>query len=140
MKNKEILIVYYSRTGKTKKVTMPHDHHHVLATYHMATEKEVKMAVVAALKAKEDWMNLSWIERASVFIKAAELVSKKYRNSLNASTMLGQGKNCYQAEIDAACEVIDYLRFNAFFASQCPNFIFDWIWSLKINLCFVQKS
>ena len=119
------------RTGKTKKLTMPHDHHHVLATYHMATEKEVKMAVVAALKAKEDWMNLSWIERASVFIKAAELVSKKYRNSLNAATMLGQGKNCYQAEIDAACEVIDYLRFNAHFAAKIygdqPTTEFDMI-------------
>jgi len=106
------------RTGKTKKLTMPHDHHHVLATYHMATEKEVKMAIDAALKAKDEWMNFSWIDRASIFIKAAELVSKRYRNSLNAATMLGQGKNCYQAEIDSACEVIDFLRFNAFFASK----------------------
>jgi 1-pyrroline-5-carboxylate dehydrogenase len=77
------------------------------------------------------WMNLSWIERASVFIKAAELVSKKYRNSLNAATMLGQGKNCYQAEIDSACEVIDYLRFNSFFASKIygdqPTTEFDMI-------------
>lgn len=119
------------RTGKTKKVVMPHDHQHVLATYHLATEKEVKMAIDASLKAKESWMNLSWIERASVFIKAAELISKKYRNSLNAATMLGQGKNCYQAEIDAACEVIDYLRFNAFFASKIygdqPTTEFDMI-------------
>jgi 1-pyrroline-5-carboxylate dehydrogenase len=106
------------RTGKTKKLVMPHDHHHVLATYHLVTEKEVKMAIDMALAAKEEWMNLSWIERASVFIKAAELVSKKYRNSLNAATMLGQGKNCYQAEIDAACEVIDYLRFNSYFAAK----------------------
>jgi len=119
------------RTGITKKLTMPHDHQHVLATYHMATEKEVKMAVDAALKAKEIWMDISWIERASIFIKAAELISKKYRNSLNAATMLGQGKNCYQAEIDAACEVIDYLRFNAFFASKVygdqPTTEFDMI-------------
>ena len=106
------------RTGKTKKVVMPHDHHHVLATYHMATEKEIKMAIDMAIAAKEEWMNLSWIERASVFIKAAELVSKKYRNSLNAATMLGQGKNCYQAEIDSACEVIDFLRFNSYFAAK----------------------
>lgn len=119
------------RTGKTKNLVMPHDHQHVLATYHLATEKEVKMAIDASIKAKENWMNLSWIERASVFIKAAELISKKYRNSLNASTMLGQGKNCYQAEIDAACEVIDYLRFNAFFASKIygdqPTTEFDMI-------------
>ncbi|MEI6850022.1 MAG: aldehyde dehydrogenase family protein [archaeon] len=119
------------RTGKTKKLTMPHDHHHILATYHIATEKEVKMAVDAALKAKDNWMNISWIERASIFIKAAELISKKYRNSLNAATMLGQGKNCYQAEIDAACEVIDYLRFNAHFASKIygdqPTTEFDMI-------------
>jgi len=106
------------RTGKTKKVVMPHDHHHLLATYHLATEKEIKMAIEMAIAAKEEWMNLSWIERASVFIKAAELVSKKYRNSLNAATMLGQGKNCYQAEIDAACEVIDFLRFNSYFAAK----------------------
>jgi len=119
------------RTGKIKKLTMPNDHNHVLAIYHMATEKEVKMAVDASLKAKEDWMNLSWIERASIFIKAAELISKKYRNSLNAATMLGQGKNCYQAEIDAACEVIDYLRFNAHFAAKIygdqPTTEFDMI-------------
>jgi 1-pyrroline-5-carboxylate dehydrogenase len=119
------------RTGKIQKVVMPCDHHHVLAHYHMATEKEVKMAIEAALKAKEDWMNLSWIERASVFIKSAELISKKYRNALNASTMLGQGKNCYQAEIDSACEVIDFLRFNSFFASKIygdqPTTEFDMI-------------
>ncbi|MCK9611628.1 MAG: L-glutamate gamma-semialdehyde dehydrogenase [Bacteroidales bacterium] len=119
------------RTGKTKKLTMPHDHQHVLATYHIASEKEVKMAVDAALKAKEDWMNISWIERASILIKAAELISKKYRNSLNAATMLGQGKNCFQAEIDAACEVIDFLRFNAHFAAKIygdqPTTDFDMI-------------
>ena len=98
---------------------MPNDHKHVLATYHLAGENETRMAIESALKAKENWMNLSWIERASVFIRAAEMISKKYRNTINAATMLGQGKNLYQAEIDAACEVIDYLRFNAFFASKC---------------------
>ncbi|MEI6851341.1 MAG: L-glutamate gamma-semialdehyde dehydrogenase [Bacteroidota bacterium] len=119
------------RTGNTRKLTMPNDHHHVLATYHMAGEKEVKMAIEASLRAKEQWMNLSWIERASVFIRAAELISKKYRNTINAATMLGQGKNVYQAEIDAACEVIDYLRFNAYFASKIygdqPTTEFDMI-------------
>jgi len=104
-------------TGKTGKVVMPTDHRHILATYHMATEKEVSLAIDAALEAKKKWMTLSWMERASVMIRAAELLSKKYRFVINASTMLGQGKNAYQAEIDAACEVIDYLRFNAHFAS-----------------------
>jgi 1-pyrroline-5-carboxylate dehydrogenase len=106
------------RTGKTGTVVMPADHGHLLATYHMATEKEVALAIKAALGAKDCWMNLAWMERASIMNRAAELISKKYRFTLNAATMLGQGKNAYQAEIDAACEVIDYLRFNAHFASM----------------------
>jgi 1-pyrroline-5-carboxylate dehydrogenase len=105
------------RTGKTGKVVMPSDHKHVLTTYHMATEKEVSLAINAALDAKCEWMTLSWMERAAVMAKAAELISKKYRYQINAATMLGQGKNVIQAEIDAACEVIDYLRFNTYFAS-----------------------
>jgi len=105
------------RTGKTIKVTMPTDHSHVLATCHLATEKEVRLAVKAALEAKECWGTLSWMERAGIMIRAAELISKVYRYKLNAATMLGQGKNLFQAEIDAACEVIDYLRFNVHFAS-----------------------
>jgi 1-pyrroline-5-carboxylate dehydrogenase len=105
------------RTGKTGKVVMPSDHQHVLATYHMATEKEVHLAIKAASDAKNDWMVLSWMERAAIMAKAAELLSKKYRFRINAATMLGQGKNVFQAEIDAACEVIDYLRFNIHFAS-----------------------
>ena len=105
------------RTGKTGKVVMPSDHHHVLATYHMATEKEVSLAIDAALDAKCEWMTLAWMERAAIMAKAAELISKKYRFKINAATMLGQGKNVLQAEIDSACEVIDYLRFNIYFAS-----------------------
>jgi len=105
-------------TGKKGKVVMPHDHQHVLATFHMATEKEVNLAIEAALNAKDTWMNLAWEERSSIMIKAAELISKKYRSMIVAATMLGQDKNVFQAEIDAACEVIDYLRFNAFYASQ----------------------
>ncbi len=105
------------RTGKTVRITMPSDHQHTLATCHLATEKEVSLAIDAALDAKKAWMNLSWMERASVMLKAAELISKKYRFVINAATMLGQGKNAYQAEIDSACEVIDYLRFNTHFAS-----------------------
>jgi len=105
-------------TGKTNSVVMPHDHQHVLATYHMATEREVEMSINEALRAKLDWMNLSWIERCSIMNKAAELISKKYRYLLNASTMLGQSKSVYQAEIDAICEVTDFLRFNSYFVSQ----------------------
>ena len=105
------------RTGKTGKVMMPSDHHHILATYNMATEKEVSLAINAALDAKCEWMNLAWMERAAIMAKAAELISKKYRYRINAATMLGQGKNVLQAEIDSACEVADYLRFNTFFAS-----------------------
>jgi 1-pyrroline-5-carboxylate dehydrogenase len=105
------------RTGKTGKVVMPSDHNHLLATYHMATEKEVSLAIDAALDAKSEWMTLSWMERAAIMAKAAELISKKRRYQINAATMLGQGKNVLQAEIDSACEVVDYLRFNTHFAS-----------------------
>ena len=105
------------RTGKTGKIRMPSNHGHVLATYHMATEKEVTLAINAALEAKNDWMTLAWMERAAIMARAAELISKEYRYRLNVATMLGQGKNAYQAEIDSACEVIDYLRFNNYFAS-----------------------
>lgn len=106
------------RTGNTGNVVMPHNHKHILATYHKAGEKEVQMAIDAALQAKDEWMNMSWVERTSIFMKVAELISKKYRFLINGTTMLGQGKNVFQAEIDAACEVIDYLRFNSYFVSQ----------------------
>ena len=106
------------RTGDTGTVVMPHDHGHILAQYHKAGEKEVNMAIEAALKAHKEWAAVSWVERVSINLKIAELIAKKYRFLVNASTMLGQGKNAYQAEIDAACETIDYLRFNAFFTSE----------------------
>ena len=105
------------RTGRTGRIVNPSDHGHLLATYHMATEKEVRLAIDAAMEAKCEWMSLAWMERAAIMAKAAELISKKYRYRLNAATMLGQGKNVFQAEIDSACEVIDYLRFNNYFAS-----------------------
>jgi 1-pyrroline-5-carboxylate dehydrogenase len=104
------------RTGNTGKVVMPHDHNHVLATYHKAGEKEVQMAVDAAMKAHKEWSRLPWTERASILLRAAELCSTKYRALLNASVMLGQSKNPYQAEIDAPCELVDFLRFNAWYA------------------------
>ncbi len=106
------------RTGKTGKVVMPHDHRHVLATHHQATEKEVKMAIDAAMKAHRQWAETSWVERVSITLKVAELISTKYRALMNASTMLGQGKNAYQSEIEAVCETIDFIRFNAHYVSE----------------------
>ena len=106
------------RTGQTGKLVMPHNHKHVLATYHKVTEKEVNMAIEAADHAKKEWMEMPWIERASIITRIAELISKKYRYVINAATMLGQSKNCFQAEIDSACEVIDFLRFNVYFSSK----------------------
>ena len=105
-------------TGKTGNVIMPHDHSHVLATYHMAGEKETGEAIEAAMQAKEMWMTMSWVERASIMLKAAELLSKKYRYTIVAATMLGQSKSVQQAEVEAACETIDFLRYNAYFAGQ----------------------
>jgi len=106
------------KTGNLGKVVMPTDHQHVLATYHKVGKAEVEMAIKAAMEAKKEWENIHWIERASIMMKAGELLSKKYRYKLNAATMLGQGKNAYQAEIDSACEAIDFFRFNAYFASK----------------------
>lgn len=106
------------RTGNIGKVVMPHDHNHVLATYHMAGEKEVNMAIEAAVEARKKWETIPWTERAAIALRIADLIAKKYRPVLNAATMLGQSKNAYQAEIDSACETIDFLRFNAYFMSQ----------------------
>ena len=106
------------KTGKLGKVVMPHNHQHVLATFHTVGEQEVRMAIDSALQAKEKWANLPWIERCSIMERIAELISKKYRYLMNAATMLGQGKNILQAEIDSACEIIDFLRFNNFYASE----------------------
>jgi 1-pyrroline-5-carboxylate dehydrogenase len=103
-------------TGKLKPVVMPHDHGHTLADYHQAGEKEVRMAIEAAMDAKAEWQRLRWEERAAIFLKAADLMSGKYRFLINAASMLSTSKNAYQAEIDAACELIDFLRFNVYFA------------------------
>lgn len=105
-------------TGDTGKAVMPHDHAHILATYHKAGEQEIHLAIQAALKAKKDWEALHWIDRASIVLKAGELISTKYRYILNAATMLNQSKNVFQAEIDSTCELADFLRFNAFYMSQ----------------------
>ncbi len=106
------------RTGNTAKVVMPTNHGHVLATYHIAGPDEVQMAIDAAMEARKIWSEMPWVERASITLKAAELIATTYRSTMNAATMLGQGKNPFQAEIDSACETIDFLRFNAFYASQ----------------------
>ena len=106
------------RTGKLGKVVMPHDHQHVLGEYHIAGEKEINMAIDAAMAAKSGWAKLRWEERAAIFLKAAELLSGKYRYVMNAISMLSTSKSAYQAEIDAACELIDFLRFNVYYAQQ----------------------
>jgi len=110
------------RTGDTGKVTMPHRHGHLLATYHKAGEKEIKMAIDAALEASKKWSDITWTTRASILLKAAELISKKHRNLLNAATMLGQSKNIYQSEIDAVSETIDFLKYNVAFAGRIYEF------------------
>ncbi len=93
-------------------ITPPHDHQHILAKYSKGEKAHVTQAIEAALAAKSDWEHLAWEQRAAIFLKAADLIAGPYRYKLNAATMLGQSKNAYQAEIDAACELIDFLRFN----------------------------
>ncbi len=100
------------RTGKTAKAVCPHDHRHVLATYHKAGEAEVKMAVEASQLAWREWSEMAWEDRAACMLKAAELLAGPWRDTLNAATMLNQSKNVFQAEIDSACELIDFFRFN----------------------------
>ena len=121
------------RTGKLGKVVMPHDHQHVLAEYHMAGEEEIKMAIDAAMTAKQEWASLRWEERAAIFLKAADLIAGKYRYQINAISMLSTSKNAYQAEIDAACELIDFLRFNVYFAqkiySEQPMYSPNGVWN-----------
>jgi 1-pyrroline-5-carboxylate dehydrogenase len=100
------------RTGNTKNITPPHDHQHVVGQYHTADKSHVDAAISTALAAREAWSNVSWTERATIFLKAAELLAGPYRARMNAATMIAQSKNVYQAEIDAACEMIDFFRFN----------------------------
>jgi 1-pyrroline-5-carboxylate dehydrogenase len=106
------------RTGTLRELRPPHDHQHVLATYHWGNKTHVTAAINAALAAKANWENLPWEERAAIFLKAAELIAGPYRAKINAATMLGQSKNAYQAEIDAACEFIDFLRFNVHYMTE----------------------
>lgn len=103
------------RSGNKKSFSAPHDHQHVLGYYYEGAACEVTAAIDAALAARDKWASLHWYQRASIFLKAADLVAGKYRYQINAATMLGQSKNVYQAEIDSACELIDFLRFNAYY-------------------------
>ncbi|MCC8358284.1 L-glutamate gamma-semialdehyde dehydrogenase [Salinimicrobium sediminilitoris] len=100
------------RTGDTAPMNPPHDHQHHLGDYHKASKEHVEKAINAALEARKKWANLEWEQRAAVFLKAAELIAGPYRYKINAATMIGQSKNIFQAEIDSACELIDFLRFN----------------------------
>ena len=106
------------RTEDKRPISPPHDHKHIIAHYHHGDAEHVELAIKAAINAKEDWEGLSWEHRASIFLKAADLISGPYRAKINAATMLGQSKNAYQAEIDAACEIIDFLRFNVHYMTQ----------------------
>jgi 1-pyrroline-5-carboxylate dehydrogenase len=106
------------RSGNKKKLSPPHDHKHTLGYFHEGDGQHVEQAIRAALNAKELWTNLSWEHRASIFLKAADLLAGPYRFEMNAATMLGQSKNAYQAEIDSACELIDFLRYNVHFMTQ----------------------
>jgi 1-pyrroline-5-carboxylate dehydrogenase len=106
------------KTGNLADIRCPHDHHHLLGRYHKAGPEEIETAVAEAKKAWRDWSEMDWISRASVFLRAAELLATKYRDVLNASTMLGQSKTPHQAEIDAACELIDFYRYNPYYMNQ----------------------
>ncbi len=106
------------RTGNRVSIHPPHEKDHVLGYFHMGDAKHVQQAIDAALKAKAAWADMTWESRAAIFLKAADLVATKYRPYINGTTMLGQSKNVYQAEIDAACELADFLRFNVHFLSE----------------------
>ena len=109
------------RTGDTGEVRCPHDHKHVLATYHKVGEKEIQLAIDTAMEAWKEWSKTDWTVRAGIALKMAELLATKYRPIMNAACMLGQSKNFYQAEIDSACETIDFFRYNVHYASKIYN-------------------
>ncbi|MFN2126912.1 MAG: aldehyde dehydrogenase family protein, partial [Anaerolineales bacterium] len=106
------------RSENKKPITPPHDHQHVIAHYHQGDKSHVMLAIHAAMAAKPAWEALPWEQRASIFLKAADLIAGPYRAKINAATMLSQSKNIYQAEIDSACEMIDFLRFNVYYMTQ----------------------
>lgn len=109
------------RTGNTRNMSAPHDHQHIVGSYHLAEKKHIEQAIDAALEARKKWANMAWEQRAAIFLKAAELIAGPYRARINAATMIAQSKTIYQAEIDASCELIDFLRYNVEFMTQIYN-------------------
>ena len=108
----------YIKTGATQTMSPPHDHQHIVGTYHTANQTHVEQAIATALEARKTWANLPWEHRAGIFLRAAELIAGPYRAKINAATMIAQSKTAHQAEIDAACEFIDFLRFNVQFMTE----------------------
>lgn len=108
-------------TPTQKSIAPPHDHQHIIGSYSIAEPEHVQQAIHSALETKKDWESISWSKRATIFLKAADLIAGPYRSIINAATMLGQSKNIHQAEIDSACELIDFLRFNVQFAHEIYN-------------------
>jgi 1-pyrroline-5-carboxylate dehydrogenase len=106
------------KTGNTKPISPPHDHKHVVGQYHTADKKHVEQAIENGLEARDAWADLTWEQRAAIFLKAADLIAGPYRDKMNAATMIGQSKTIHQAEIDSACEIIDFLRFNVEYMAQ----------------------
>lgn len=123
LRSKELDIPMYIggkevRSNNKSRLAPPHDHKHTLGHFHKSDKTHVEQAITAALAAREKWVNLSWEHRASIFLKAADLIAGPYRAKLNAATMLGQSKNAFQAEIDSACEIIDFLRYNVHYMTE----------------------
>ena len=106
------------KTGDTATISPPHEHKHILGTYHKASKKNIEDAISTALDARKNWAEMPWEQRAAIFLRAAELIAGPYRAKINAATMLGQSKNIYQAEIDAACELIDFIRYNVQYMTE----------------------
>ncbi len=109
------------RTGNIRNITAPHNHKHVVGSYHLAEKKDIEAAIASAIEARKKWSLMPWEHRAAIFLKAAELIAGPYRARINAATMIAQSKTIYQAEIDASCELIDFLRYNVAFMTQIYN-------------------
>jgi 1-pyrroline-5-carboxylate dehydrogenase len=109
------------KTGNTRTMSAPHDHQHIVGTYHLAEKSHIEKAIASALEARKKWANMPWEQRAAIFLKAAELIAGPYRARINAATMIAQSKTIFQAEIDASCELIDFLRYNVEFMTQIYN-------------------
>lgn len=108
----------YVKTGATRTISPPHDHKHAVGTYHLADQVHVEEAIATALEARKTWSKMPWEQRAAIFLKAAELVAGPYRAKINAATMIAQSKTIHQAEIDAACEFVDFLRYNVQYMTE----------------------